>query len=86
MDLSVDAIVLSALILFVFYIVCLALYRLYFSPLAGFPGPKLAALTLWYEFYYDVVKRGNYTFKLQLLHNQYGWYYSCNERHTFHLV
>lgn len=54
------------------YLVCLAAYRLYLSPLAKFPGPKLAALTLWYEFYYDVVKGGKYTWKIGELHEQYG--------------
>ncbi|KAL9124190.1 MAG: hypothetical protein Q9217_006456 [Psora testacea] len=72
MDLTSSNVVALALALFLVYIVCLALYRLYFSPLARFPGPTLAALTLWYEFYYDVIKRGNYTFKLQDLHDQYG--------------
>ncbi|KAI9828093.1 MAG: hypothetical protein M1832_003620 [Thelocarpon impressellum] len=56
----------------VLYYVAGGVYRLYFSPVAKFPGPKLAALTLWYEFYYDVVKRGQYTFKIKELHEQYG--------------
>ena len=47
-------------------------YRLYFSPLAKFPGPRIAAATLWYEFYYDVVKGGRYTWKIGELHDHYG--------------
>ena len=54
------------------YLVVLVFYRLCFSPLANFPGPKLAAATLWYEYYYDVVKRGRYTWKIAELHAQYG--------------
>lgn len=57
---------------FVFYFVLLPLYRMFLSPLAKFPGPKLAAATLWYEFYYDVILKGNYTFKLIELHKKYG--------------
>lgn len=60
------------LVLWVAYLVGLAAYRLYLSPLAKFPGPTLAALTLWYEFYYDVVKGGKYTWKIGELHEQYG--------------
>ncbi|CVL03541.1 hypothetical protein FPRO06_10847 [Fusarium proliferatum] len=48
------------------------IYRLYLSPLAKIPGPKLAALTFFYEFYYDVVKRGRFLWKIQDLHRQYG--------------
>ena len=54
------------------YLVALAVYRLYFSPLAQFPGPKLAALTFWYEFYYDIIKRGRYVWKIGELHKRYG--------------
>jgi hypothetical protein len=47
-------------------------YSVYFGPLSIFPGPKLAAATLWYEFYYDVILQGNYTFKIKELHKKYG--------------
>jgi hypothetical protein len=49
-----------------------AIYRLYFHPLAHIPGPKLAALTWWYEFYFDGIQQGKYVFKIQELHKQYG--------------
>jgi hypothetical protein len=60
----------------ILYILVLSVYRLYFSPIAKFPGPKLAALTLWYEFYYDVIKRGRYTWKIWELHQKYGSHYA----------
>ncbi|KAI6086929.1 cytochrome P450 [Hypoxylon rubiginosum] len=56
----------------VLYYVTLALYRLYFHPLARFPGPKLAAMTRLYEGYYDLYQSGQYTFKIAELHKQYG--------------
>ena len=62
---------ISALLL-IFYTAYGAIYRLYFSPVAKFPGPMLAALTFWYEFYYDVIQRGRYTFKIKELHKRYG--------------
>lgn len=46
------------------------IYRLYYAPLAGFPGPRLAAATSWYEAWYDIVKVGQYTKKIvQLIRN-----------------
>ncbi len=62
---------LSGLLL-VFYMIYGAVYRLYLSPIANFPGPKLAALTHWYEFYYDNIKQGTYIFKIRDLHKRYG--------------
>lgn len=54
------------------YTVYGAVWRLYLSPIAKFPGPRFAALTLWNEFYYDVVLGGKYTPKLTEYHEQYG--------------
>ncbi|KAF2656739.1 cytochrome P450 [Lophiostoma macrostomum CBS 122681] len=67
MEVLVFAIVLTLL-----YLVCGAYHRLFLSPVAQFPGPRLAALTFWYEFWYDVVKRGKYTWKIRELHEKYG--------------
>jgi len=61
-----------AAVLGLLYCVAVVIYRLFFSPLSKFPGPKLAAATLWYEFYYEVVESGQFMFKIRELHKQYG--------------
>jgi hypothetical protein len=66
------AVLVSPILLLACYLVSLTVYRLYFSPIAQFPGPKLAALTKWYEFYYDVVQKGQFTFQIQKMHKKYG--------------
>lgn len=54
------------------YAAVLAAYRLWFHPLAAFPGPVLAAATGWYETYYDIYRRGKVIEQLELLHKIYG--------------
>ncbi|KAI9705095.1 MAG: hypothetical protein M1836_006878 [Candelina mexicana] len=49
-------------------------YRLYLSPIARFPGPKLAAATGLYELYYDVIMKGKYIWKIQEMHEKMGKY------------
>lgn len=54
------------------YLFVLFVYRLYFHPLASFPGPRVAAMTYSYEFWFDVVRWGRYTHEIKRLHQIYG--------------
>lgn len=75
-ELSASMDTISSLQLLALVVACYTLYgviyRLYLCPVASFPGPKLAALTFWYEFYYDIITPGRYTWKIAELHKQYG--------------
>ncbi|KAI0877415.1 cytochrome P450 [Hypoxylon argillaceum] len=41
-------------------------------PLAKIPGPRLAAISYWYEVYYDVVLGGQYFKRIRDMHREYG--------------
>ncbi|KAK5169323.1 uncharacterized protein LTR77_005298 [Saxophila tyrrhenica] len=66
------ALITLALVSFVLYLLGLAFYRLYLSPLAKLPGPKLGALSKFYEAYYEIWRQGKFSFKLDELHERYG--------------
>lgn len=67
----------------VVYFASVAIYRLYFSNIAKFPGPKLAALTYFYEFYYDWWQPYRFQFKIAELHKEYGKEYPKVDARTF---
>ncbi|KAL9622050.1 MAG: hypothetical protein Q9160_003549 [Pyrenula sp. 1 TL-2023] len=50
------------------------IYRVYFSPLAKFPGPRLAAATRWTEAYYELLhgNGGQFSKAYARWHEEYG--------------
>ncbi|KAF2119264.1 cytochrome P450 [Lophiotrema nucula] len=59
---------------YILYLIYLVVYRLYFHPLAKFPGPKLNALTFWVETYYELFKGegGQFPWAYAKWHQKYG--------------
>lgn len=66
------AVVGTALLFLTIFYLARTIHSVYFGPLSRFPGPKLAAATLGFEFYYDVILQGQYTWKIRELHEKYG--------------
>lgn len=69
---------------FLLYAIVLVYYRLYLSPLSKFPGPKIAAVTLWTEFYYDAIIGGQFQFKIKEWHEIYGMWYQLHQLESEH--
>ncbi len=62
------------------YYLLVLIYRLCFHPLSRYPGPTLAAMSSWYEFYFDVVKRGRFLWEIEKMHEEYGANLSLRHR------
>lgn len=74
-DLNADdacAIICAILTGYIVYGLLLAIYRLYLHPLADFPGPKICAVTEWYEFYCYIIKGGQWGNEVRIMHEKYG--------------
>ena len=64
---------LGVVVAYLVYGALLCVYRITCHPLAKFPGPKLAAATFWYEFYYDLFPHKlRYLWRIEELHRKYG--------------
>lgn len=62
----------GALVVLALYRLYIIITRLYFHPLAKFPGPWLAAATTLYRAYYQVWKDGKMIEHATKLHEIYG--------------
>ncbi len=69
-----SGILLNLTVVAVIYIIVLVIYRVFLSPLANVPGPKIAAATGWYESYYDCLRAGEYIFEIERMHKLFGWH------------
>ncbi|KAK6849985.1 cytochrome P450 [Apiospora arundinis] len=59
--------------LWIAYRLLLALYNISpFHPLHKFPGPRLAAASFIYEFWYDFILYGRYSHEIRRMHEIYG--------------
>ncbi|KAI0517899.1 putative benzoate 4-monooxygenase cytochrome P450 [Xylaria bambusicola] len=84
---------LVGLAIFVFsYTLVVSISRLYFSPLSRFPGPKIAAVTSWYETFFDL-STNNFPEILEQMHQRYGpivrvtpWELSINDAEFYNDV
>ncbi|KAL4874864.1 benzoate 4-monooxygenase cytochrome P450 [Aspergillus karnatakaensis] len=56
----------------VIFLITRAIYRVCLHPLSKIPGPKLAATSYLYEFYYDICIGGRFLFEIENMHRQYG--------------
>lgn len=71
-EVTKSSLVLAAVIICMAGLSSRCFYNLYLHPSRKSRGPKLAAMTSWPDFYYDVLKDGSYLFEIRKMHKQHG--------------
>lgn len=71
---SVSFVLSTALCVFILRLFALGIYCLLFHPLVKFPGPKIAAISTYYEGYYELIHKGGGKFyqEIDRIHRTYG--------------
>lgn len=69
---TLTALLTTAISTVIVYVVYQALYNLYFHPLARFPGPPLARVTIYWKGYVECIANQSFCHVLVGLHAQYG--------------
>ncbi|KAJ3556245.1 hypothetical protein NM688_g2132 [Phlebia brevispora] len=72
LDLSVVHILSSLTLAWLVWIVLNGVYNLYWHPLAKYPGPKLAAATIWWKMYWELLREENLVDVVSGLHEVHG--------------
>ena len=62
----------SAIWCLLLWLVGRGIWDVFLHPLSGFPGPRMAALTTWYKFYFDVIRDGVYLQHFPGWHDRFG--------------
>ncbi|RBR24491.1 uncharacterized protein FIESC28_02687 [Fusarium coffeatum] len=64
----------------IIYFLATCSYNLYLHPLRKIPGPKLAAIGPYLEFYHEVIRDGQYLWEIAKMHEKYGPIVRVNAR------
>ncbi|EME87126.1 uncharacterized protein MYCFIDRAFT_130725 [Pseudocercospora fijiensis CIRAD86] len=67
-----SSLLLVVLAITLIYALGVVFYRLFYHPLAKFPGPRIAAATYLYEIAFDYFGHGAYLFEIERMHEKYG--------------
>ncbi|KAF1828860.1 cytochrome P450 [Decorospora gaudefroyi] len=71
-EIAISHLVRFVLLCWVAYSGLRCLYNVCFHPLRKIPGPWMAAMTPFPDFWHDAVRRGNYIWEIQKMHKKYG--------------
>jgi hypothetical protein len=75
---ALPALLSTVLATVIAYAVFEIVYNVYFHPLANFPGPPIARITVYWKAYVECIKKRSFSHVLVELHAKYGEIARCS--------